>query len=195
MQNKIYKFMTYIMLIFSISMNSAIAGFDGETITTKLTFHNYGSWPPSNKVVDLGTFKIDPNIPSKFYYPMDQNTMFYGQGFYVEVSNSIISIVNLTHTTFSIYNAILEISESGSSKNEIIGIDAPKIVDASLSFDSRSVSIALYGAEFLQNTSTPIKVFFKNADIPPPIPEPNTYVMLIIGLGMIGFLVHRRRVR
>ena len=52
--------------------------------------------------------------------------------------------------------------------------------------------VSLPGGDFLTN-ATGINNHGQVAAIGNPIPEPETYAMLLAGLGLLGFIAHRRK--
>jgi len=57
--------------------------------------------------------------------------------------------------------------------------------DHFISGKTGAVQTVSFGYEYIMAISDPFA--------PPPIPEPSSYAMLLAGLGLLGFAVHRRK--
>jgi hypothetical protein len=82
---------------------------------------------------------------------------------------------------------------SGPNLRDIVGVSLDPLStftpsQIKLSFDAHSITSSAAGLHFLPGSRILLDVVFA------PVPEPETYAMLLAGLGLVGFIARRRKI-
>lgn len=176
---KISKKVLIILLLLLSFMESATAGFSNQNLTVTYSYPDvYSGWPYKDKVIQLGTSYLENGKTANFQYPSQQT------GFFISIDDSNINIINATNWNWFFSGGVLKIIEDGATKKVITGVQNDYANSIKIEYTENIVSFKLYNTEFLPNSSKNFKFSFE--DSPSPIPEPNSYILLLIGLLIIN---------
>ncbi|MGB2831736.1 MAG: PEP-CTERM sorting domain-containing protein [Methylotenera sp.] len=176
-------------LIFASNANAGI--FDGKSLQLQYFFPDLSS---PRIVSSNGTYTVGPGIevPIIINNALGSNIGnldFQSDGFTI---NFTLGPTSFAPSVFSGFR-ITDINETiGPFATFTLGTNTGLIGSPVLTFDANNLFVNLQGLSFRPG-STQFNVTAGPFVPPPAVPEPETYAMLLAGLGLMGFVARRRK--